>query len=370
MTDPRLIKWAETMVHYSLALQPKQQLLIRADEAAIPLARAVYRSALHTGAYPHVQVTLDGLDEIFLMGAAEEQLDWVSPIQSVQYETIEALCSISAPSNTAALSGVDPARQARAQRANAQVRRSFFSRAAQGQANWTSTLYPTPAAAQNAGLSMTAYEGFVFGAMFLDRDDPAQAWRAFSGEQQKYIDYLNGVQTLRLVARDTDLTMNVGGRKWINSDGRRNFPSGEVFTGPIEDSVQGHVRYTFSTAHLGHEVDDVRLTFDRGRVIEADASRGLEFLQAMLETDAGARILGEVAIGNNYGVSRFTRSTLYDEKIGGTFHLALGNAYPETGALNTSAVHWDMVCDMRPDAGGGAIYADGTLIHENGRWLI
>ena len=164
--------------------------------------------------------------------------------------------------------------------------------------------------------------------------------------------------------------MRVGGRKWVNSDGHKNFPSGEVFTGPIEDSVNGVVRYTFPTAHLGHEVDDVRLTFSEGRVVNAEAARGLEFLETMLDSDAGARILGEVAVGNNYGVQQFTRNTLYDEKIGGTFHLALGNSYPETGGTNVSAVHWDMVCDMRPDAGGGAIYADGVLIHENGQWKI
>ena len=206
--------------------------------------------------------------------------------------------------------------------------------------------------------------------MFLDRDDPAAAWKAFSAEQQRYVDYLSKVETLRFVANDTDLTMRVGGRRWVNSDGHKNFPSGEVFTGPVENSVNGTVRYTFPTAHLGHEVDDVRLTFEDGRVVKADAARGLEFLETMLDSDPGARVLGEVAVGNNYGVQRFTRSTLYDEKIGGTFHLALGNAYPETGGTNISAVHWDMVCDMRPDAGGGAIYADGVLIHENGQWVI
>ena len=206
--------------------------------------------------------------------------------------------------------------------------------------------------------------------MFLDKEDPAAAWQAFSREQQRYVDYLDQVETLRFVARDTDLTMRVGGRKWVNSDGHKNFPSGEVFTGPLEDSVNGTVRYTFPTAHMGHEVDDVRLTFENGKVVQAEAARGLEFLNTLLGSDAGARTLGEVAIGNNYGVQQFTRNTLYDEKIGGTFHLALGNAYPETGATNVSAVHWDMVCDMRPDAGGGAIYADGLLIHENGQWKI
>jgi len=370
MTDPRLTKWADTLVHYSLYLKPDEQVLIRVDEAATPLAREVYRAALAAGAHPHVQVLVEGLDEIFLTTATDRQLEWVSPIRKFEYETIDALCAIVAPANTSALSGVETGKQARAQRVNSAIRRSLFERTAQSRAKWSLTLYPTQGAAQNAKMSLADYEDFLLRAMLLDKDDPAGAWKAFSQEQQRYVDYLNGVETIRFVARDTDISMRVGGRVWVNSDGHKNFPSGEVFTGPQEDSVNGHVRYTFPTAHLGHEVDDVRLTFEKGRVVRAEAARGLEFLETMLDSDEGARTLGEVAIGNNYGVQQFTRNTLYDEKIGGTFHLALGNAYPETGAKNISAVHWDMVCDMRPEAGGGAVYADGVLIHENGQWKI
>ena len=370
MTDPRLTKWADTLVNYSLSLKPDEQVLIRVDEAAISLAKEVYRSALLAGAHPHVQVLVDSLDEIFLTTGGDRQLEWVSPIRQFEYETIDALCAIVAPTNTSALSGVAADKQARAQRANSAIRKSLFTRSAEGRAKWSLTLYPTQGAAQNAKMSLTDYEDFLLRAMLLDKEDPAAAWKAFSQEQQRYVDYLNRVETVRFVAKDTDISMRVGGRLWVNSDGHKNFPSGEVFTGPLEDSVNGQVRYTFPTAHLGHEVDDVRLTFENGRVIKAVASRGQEFLLSMLDSDEGARTLGEVAIGNNYGVQRYTRNTLYDEKIGGTFHLALGNAYPETGATNVSAVHWDMVCDMRPDAGGGAVYADGVLIHENGQWKI
>lgn len=370
MTDPRLTKWAETMVRYSLDLQEGEQALLRVDEAALPLGRELYRAALAAGAHPHLEVRPDGLEEIFFEAASEAQLDWVSPLKKFEYETIDALCAVVAPVNTSALSGVLPEKQARASRVSRAIRQPLFDRAADGRAKWSLTLYPTQGAAQNAKMSLAAYEEFLQRAMLLDRDDPAQAWRQFSQQQQRYVDFLNGVETLRFVATDTDIRMRVGGRTWINSDGHKNFPSGEVFTGPVEDSVEGVVRYTFPTAHLGHEVDDVRLTFERGRVVKAEAARGLEFLETMLDTDAGARTLGEVAVGNNYGVQQFTRNTLYDEKIGGTFHLALGNAYPETGATNVSAVHWDMVCDLRPEAGGGAIYADGQIIHENGQWTI
>ena len=365
-----LTKWAETLVQYSLYLQPGEQVLIRVDEAAIPLAKEVYRAVLRAGAHPHIQVNIDGVDEIFLTAASDSQLDWVSPIKQFEYETIDALCAIVAPANTSALAGVEPEKQTRAQKAGSAVRKSLFARSAEGRAKWSLTLYPTQAAAQNAKMSLASYEEFLLKAMLLDRDDPAAAWKEFSAQQQRYVDYLNTVETLRFVATDTNITMRVGGRRWVNSDGHKNFPSGEIFTGPHEDSVNGVVRYTFPTAHLGHEVDDVRLTFEKGRVVKAEASRGLDFLETMLDSDAGARVLGEAAIGNNYGVQQYTRNTLYDEKIGGTFHLALGNAYPETGATNVSAVHWDMVCDMRPTAGGGAIYADGVLIHENGQWVI
>jgi len=370
MIDPRLTKWANTLAQYSIDVKPGEQVLIRADEAAIPLAREVYAAILRGGGHPHIQVLIDGLDEIFLKTANDEQLDFVSPIRQFEYETIDAMIAIMAPTNTAALAGIDPARQARAQKANGAIRRSMFLRAAEGKSKWSLTLYPTPAAAQNAGMSLPAYEEFVFSAMLLNRDDPAEGWRELSRSQQKYVDYLNGVDTLRFVAVDTDITMRVGGRTWINSDGHRNFPSGEVFTGPIENTAEGHVRFTFPAAHLGNEVDNIQLEFHEGRVVSAQAGHGKDFLEAMLNSDPGARYLGEVAVGTNYGVTRFSRNTLYDEKIGGTFHMALGRSYPETGGVNESSLHWDLICDMRPAAGGGAIYADGLLIHENGEWKI
>ena len=234
-----LTQWAETLVGYSLDLQPGEQVLIRVDEAAIPLAKEVYRAALAVGAYPSMQVTVDGLDEIFLMTASNNQLEWVPPARKLEYETMDALCSISAPSNTSALAGVAPDKQARVQKANQVIRKSLFERAAVGKAKWNVTLYPTQGAAQNAKMSLSDYEAFLMKAMLLDTDNPAAAWKAFSNEQQRYVDYLSHVETLRFVANDTDLTMSVGGRKWVNSDGHKNFPSGEVFTGPIEDSVNG-----------------------------------------------------------------------------------------------------------------------------------
>ncbi len=370
MTDPQLTIWAETLANYSLDLKPGEQLLIRTEEAAIPLAKEVYRAALKAGAHPHIAINLAGQEQIFLTEAGDAQLDWVSPIRRMEYETIDALCGIAAPGGSGDLTGIDPARLTRMQKAASMTRRVLTERGAAGKAKWTTTLFPTPSAAAGARMSLEEYESFVFTAMLLDQPDPAAAWRTFSARQQHYVDYLNQVSTLRFVAEDTDITMQVGGRTWANSDGHRNFPSGEVFTGPIEDSVNGHVRFTFPSSRLGQEITEIQLTFQQGRVVGSSAAQGGTALEAMLETDPGARFLGEVAIGNNYGIQRYTNSTLYDEKIGGTFHLALGSAYPETGGKNVSAVHWDLVCDMRPEAGGGAVYADGVLIHENGQWTI
>ena len=382
MTDPALIKWADTLLTYCLNFSPQrlgdgvgerrggEQVMIRADEHAIPLAREVYAAALRAGTHPYLQVSLDDTEETFLQTASSDQLDFISPIRKVEYETIDAMIALVAPANTASLAGVDPARQARYRRAVETYRKRFFERTAEGKADWVLTLYPTDGAAQNAGMSLRDYTRFVYSAMYLDQDDPAAAWRARSAVQQTYVDHLDRVDTLRFVADGTDLTLRVTGRKWINGDGHKNFPCGEVFTGPIEDSANGHVRFSFPAAHLGHEADGVRLRFQDGKVVDASADHGQSFLDAMLATDDGARFLGEVAVGCNYGVTQYTKNTLYDEKIGGTFHLAVGRSYAETGAVNQSALHWDMVCDMRPEAGGGAIYADGALIHENGQWKL
>lgn len=216
-------------------------------------------------------------------------------------------------------------------------------------------------------MSLDEYEDFVFKAMLLDQPDPAAAWRAFSSEQQQKADRLNQAMEIRIAAEDTDLTLRVEGRRWINSDGRRNFPSGEIFTSPVEESANGVIHFSFPAVRGGREVEDVTLHFTDGKVIKAEATHGADYLHEMLNLDEGARFLGEVAIGNNYSIQRYTKNVLFDEKIGGTCHLALGDSYPETGGRNRSSLHWDMVCDLR---GEGEIYADGERIYEKGRWLI
>jgi aminopeptidase len=260
-----------------------------------------------------------------------------------------------------------PERAALRARAVQRLNATAGRRSATGEMRWCSTLFPTHALAQEADMSLPEYEEFVYRAMFLDQPDPIAAWQAFSMDQQKKADLLEQVETLRFVAEGTDLTVRVGGRKWMNSDGKRNFPSGEVFTGPIEDSANGTIRFTFPSLRGGREVDEARLSFRNGRVVEATAARGEDAMLRELDTDEGARYLGEVAIGNNYGIQRYTKNTLFDEKIGGTCHFALGKSYAETGGTNVSAIHWDLVCDLRQ---GGEVIADGKTIHRDGQWVV
>jgi aminopeptidase len=364
MPDSMIVKFARTLVRYSLDIQPGDMLLARTTTLAVPLLQEVYREALEAGANVIPRLSFDGQEETFLRSASDEQLAWVSPIDRAEMETISARLTISAPYNTRG--GGDAKRQGQWLRGQAELTQRFRQRSADGSLTWTGTLFPTHALAQEAGMSLREYEEFVYTAMFLDREDPIAEWRAFSKDQQAKVDRLDRVSTLRIVAEDTDLTLSVAGRKWMNSDGHRNFPSGEVFTGPVEESANGVIRFTFPAVRGGQEVEDVRLRFENGRVVEATAARGQDYLNTVLDTDAGARFLGEVAIGNNFGIQRFTKNTLFDEKIGGTCHLAVGSSYLETGGRNDSSVHWDMVCDLRR---GGEIHADCEVIHRDGRWV-
>lgn len=367
MPDIFLQKFARTLVHYSLYLKPGDVLLIRSTMLAEPLVREVYREALEAGVHVIPRLSFEGQDEIFYRAAEDEQLEWVSPVDLAEMKTATARLTISAPYNTRATAQIDPARLKRHTAAQNVLQTTFRSRALRGEARWSITLFPTNALAQEAGMSLAAYEKFVYEAMFLDKDDPIAAWQSFSVEQQAKKERMDKVQTLRIVAPDTDLTMSVAGRTWMNSDGKRNFPSGEVFSGPVETSVNGHIRFSFPAVRGGREVEDVRLWFEDGRVVKATAARGEDYLLSTLDTDAGARYLGEVAIGNNYGIRQFTKNILFDEKIGGTCHLAVGSSYPETGGRNESSVHWDMVCDLR---NGGEIIADGEVIHQDGEWTL
>lgn len=367
MRDPRYEKLASVLVHYCLDIQRKDVFLIRSGVAATPLIGEVYREALKAGAHPVVRVGLDSTTEIFYKTAKKHQLDFVSPLAENELEHIDKLLALRASSNTKNLTGVDPEAQTALARSHTGLRQRYQERVAAGEISWCVTQFPCNASAQDAEMSLADYEDFVLRACLVHKKDPVAAWNGIRRRQAKYCKFLEGVKKLRIVKEGTDLTMRVGGRKWINSDGKHNMPSGEVFTGPIEDSVEGTIAFTFPACYGGREVHDVRLTFKKGKVVKASASKGEDFLHSTIDTDEGARFVGEMAFGTNYAVKQFTKNTLFDEKIGGTIHMALGSSYPESGGKNKSGIHWDMVADMRQ---GGKVYADGKLVYKDGEFKL
>lgn len=367
LVHPYVERMAQTLVRYSLALEKGQTLLIQGSELTAPLIREVYRDALRVGAHPSVIGAVDGLSEIYFEEANDEQIAYISPLQKVVYESFDAILSILGSSNTRALSGADPKKQAARAKATTPLSSIFAERAGSGELKWCATQFPTQAAAQDANMSLASYERFLYKACQVDVDDPVAKWTAFRENQDRIIRAIEGIDALRIVGEETDLTLRVGGRTWINASGEKNFPDGEIFTGPIEDSAEGHIRFSFPGIYAGKAIEDIRLTFKGGKVVQASAKVGEDILKALLETDEGACRLGEIGIGTNFGIDHFSRNMLFDEKIGGTVHLAVGRGYPETGSVNKSGIHWDMLCDLRQ---GGEIYGDGKLIYKEGRFLI
>ena len=351
MPDPD--RFAALLCDWCLRPEPGDQVVVSTTSLAADAALALQRALLDREAFPLLRVALPGQDEGFWSRARDRHLDSHAPMDLLEAESTQASVRIEAPSNVRALAGVDPARIARFAAARAAVREAAMRR------RWCVSIWPTPALAQQAGMGTAEYAGFVHRALFLDRDDPIAAWQELSERQAALVERLGSAREIRIEAEGTDLRLDVTGRTWINSDGRRNMPSGEVFTGPVETSAEGRVRFSIPTAPAGVDVAGVELEFRAGRVVSARAERGEEYLRAMLATDEGAARLGELGIGTNPGIDRATGEILLDEKIGGTVHLALGRSYPETGGTNASALHWDLICDLRD---GGRLTADGEPI--------
>jgi aminopeptidase len=358
VVDPA--RFADLLVGYCLEVEPGQTVLVRSTTAAAPLLLELQRAVLERDAWPALRVELPGQAPAFYAHARDRHLDEPPPLELAEAGRVDALLGIQAPTAARELEGVPPERIGRLARGRRAVRERTMQR------RWCSTLWPTPVLAEGSGLPPGAYEAFVARALFLDRDDPVAAWRALAAFQDRVIARLKDARELRLQAEGTDLVLGVQGRTWVNSDGRRNMPSGEVFTGPHERSANGTVRFTVRSAPAGIDVDGVRLTFRDGEVVDARAEVGQAHLDRALATDDGARRLGEVGIGTNGGIDRPTGTILFDEKIGGTVHLALGRSYPETGGRNESALHWDLICDLRR---GGRLLADGEVVQQDGRFV-
>ena len=380
MRDQRLDKLARVLVEYSTEVKPGQLVRITGDPISLPLMEAIYEAAINVGAHPYLKCSPASLEDRFFEIASDAQLKYLNPLSKYEIETIDVSIGIWAETNTKSRSRIDPVRQGIASAARKPIFKTFMERAAAADEpiegvkplKWCGTLYPTEASAQDAEMSIHQYEDFVFGAGFLDQDDPVAAWTQIKERQQLVVDRLMGSKEVHFQSDNgTDLLVNVEGMKWINCCGECNFPDGEVFTGPNlnapDGGVNGVARYHFPAVHNGREVHDIELTFEGGKVVNAKASKNQDFLIAMLDQDPGARFLGEIAIGTNYNILEYTKNTLFDEKIGGTFHAAVGEGYPESGNHNESGLHWDMVCDLRD---GGTISVDGELISKDGRFLF
>jgi aminopeptidase len=361
MTDDLLVRWADLLVDYCLRVRPGETILVGSELEARPLVEACYRAIVRRGGFPLVRLELPGLAEFFVEHASEQQLLHLPPVPLYEAETVDGRIRIAAETDTRSMGRVDPHRQAMVDRARSPIRRAASRK------RWVLTQYPTAAYAGDAHMALEDYEAFVAAAMFLDRPDPVGAWQDLGRQQAGLVEFMSGVKAVRIEADGTDLELSVAGRTWINSDGRRNMPSGEIFTGPIEDTAHGRLRCSFPVCRGGREVSGIALAFEGGRVFQADARAGKDYLASMLDLDDGSRRLGELGIGLNYGIDRFTGSILYDEKIGGTVHLALGQSYPETGGVNESALHWDLIVDLRQ---GGRVWADGHVVMEDGRWMV
>ncbi|MFA7459884.1 MAG: aminopeptidase [Trueperaceae bacterium] len=358
MIHPLHEKYAELLVSYCLEVEPAQQVLLDVATEAAPLARALYRAVLAAGGEPHLRLTYPEQAADLLELAGASVLDAEPAVQLAEMRLMDAYARVGAPDNSRSLQDADTSKLARLSRRMQEVMRTRMAR------RWVVTLFPTPASAQESGMSTGEYERFVYGSMFLYDADPAARWRELGAKQQRWISRLQRADKVTIEGPGTDLSLSVKGRTWANSDGKRNMPSGEVFTGPLEDSANGVISFEIPSNVDGALVEGVRLRFENGKVVEAHARRGQELLNEKLATDPGARFLGELGIGTNPHIDRPTLKTLYDEKILGTIHLALGRSYPETGGTNESAIHWDLVCDLRTE---GRVLLDGEVFLENGR---
>lgn len=367
MTDLRLQRMAKVLVNYSIGVHKGERVAIRTSAIAAPLVREIYREAIRAGALPEVFISLPGLDEILFKEGSDEQITHIPRPQRLIFEEYETMIALWAETNTKALNNIDHSRVALAQKASQELLNAYMRRSTEGTFRWVAALYPTHASAQDAEMSLAEFEDFAYRACFLDEEDPAALWKELSKQQARLVQWLKGKHTVHLRGQDTDLTLSIEGRPFINCDGHLNFPDGEFFTGPVENSANGYIRYSFPCSFNGVSVEDVRLRFENGVVVEASAAKGQDYLDQMLGVDEGARRLGEFAFGNNPFVDRCIRHTLFDEKMAGTVHLALGKSIPESLGINESAIHWDMVCDLRQ---GSEIRVDDELFCKDGKFVV
>lgn len=365
-------KYAKVLVEYSTKVQKNDLVIIRATSpVAEPLVKAVYKLVIQKGGNPILRTSICDMSDIFIKYASDEQLDYVDPFSKLEYEKVDKYISIGAPLNVKNMARADKTKLARRSKATRELSELLLSRSAKGEASWVIADVPTNALAQEAKMSFDEYSEFLFSACFLNLDNPIERLIKMDEEQKKWIEYLNKTSKIRILGEKTDITFSTAGRKWISCCGLNNYPDGEVFTSPVEDSANGEIYFDFPAIYRGNEAHKIHLKLENGKVIEAHAEKGEEFLNSMLDMDEGSRFVGEIAIGTNEMIQDVTGNILFDEKIGGSIHMAVGASYPETGGKNLSGLHWDIIKNMKDTNGNsGEIYADDILIYKSGKFLI
>lgn len=367
MTDTRITNFARILVEYCTEIKPGDRVYIETTTEAMPLNVEVYRQVLERGGRPYLQMEFPEQKELFGQLAHPEIAAKENEFMALAYQDFEARIRIWSEANTRALSHANPAVTAAVAKSQSAILKNQFERGAAGHFKWVTTIFPTQAYAMQAGMGLGEYSDFLFSAVHATETDPVVYWLQVMAEQQRFVDAISGHDHVQLRGPNVDLSLSIKGRTWRNSHGRRNLPDGEIFTGPVEDSLNGWVRYTYPAMHEGVVVEGAELHFKDGQVVRASAQREEQHLLHMLATDPGASYVGEFAIGLNKDIDRFTGHILLDEKIGGSFHMALGNGYPETGSQNKSAIHWDLICDLRQDS---EILVDGELFYKDGKFVI
>jgi aminopeptidase len=368
LTDSRVEKFARILVDYSTSVKAGDRVAISTSTAAEELVRVLYGLILERGAYPHVLMEFSDQTDILYAHASDEMLEFIPEFTKMAFEKFDVLLKIRADINTRSLTNVDPSRQVRRQKALAKLIQAQMQRGATGELRWMSTIFPTHAYAMDAEMGFDEFQDFAYRACHADAEssDPVAYWESVQEAQRRYIDMIQGHDRIEIRGPNADLTLSIKGRTFVNGCGHNNMPDGEIFTGPVEESANGWVRYSYPAVFQGRVVEGVELTFKEGKVVKATAQKNEALLLRMLDTDAGARYLGEFAIGTNYQITRFIKNILFDEKIGGSFHMALGASYPETGSRNRSAIHWDMICDLRQDS---EMLVDNQVIYRNGQFI-
>ncbi len=367
MRDPRVANLARILVRYSTKVGEGDTCVIEGPTAGEPLIAAVYEEVLAAGGHPVVSMSFEEQSAAYFHNASDAQLEWISPPSRWATENADCRIAIGAETNTRQLSQIEPERQTKRQAATRELMEASMRRAAEGSYRWVYTLYPTSGYASDAEMSLSEFSDFYFGACLADDGDPLGAWKRASEEWHRLAEWIEGHREVHITGEGTDIRLGIEGRTFIPCAGEHNMPDGEFFTGPVEDSVEGEVSFHLPAVIGGREVTGVRFKLEGGKIVDAGAERGEEYLIKLLDTDAGSRRLGELGIGTNYSIDRGTRDVLLDEKMGGTVHMAVGASYPESGGVNESAVHTDLVCDLRR---GGRVEVDGELFQEDGQFKV